>query len=289
MNSTQVAEELGDRRWKALVHAHHRIVRQLLKRYGGRELDTAGDGFFASFKEPASAIGCACAAVEAVRELGIEIARVDFGECEQIGRSSAASRSWSARGSWASGERVTCWCPRPRPTSHAAPASGPWTGGATRSRAWRASGRVLAVGSVDGTPMPAPADPEVAAARRAEIVPEEDSGRSRRRFGIVGVAAAVVVVLAGLALLRPEGSEASTIPGPNTVARLAPDGADFGQVIGVGENAFPDALTFSDGELWVANVANRTVVRVDPRAGTSDPSARPRPRRGSRRPMAVSG
>ena len=90
--------------------------------------------------------------------------------------------------------------------------------------------RILAVGSVDGTPMPAPVDPEVAAARRAEIVPEEGSGRSRRRLAIVGVAAAVVVVLGGLALLRPEGSEASTIPGPNTVARLAPDGADFGQV-----------------------------------------------------------
>ena len=75
------------RGWKALVHAHHRIVRQLLKRYGGRELDTAGDGFFASFKEPASAIGCACAAVEAVRELGIEIRTgVHFGECEQIGK-----------------------------------------------------------------------------------------------------------------------------------------------------------------------------------------------------------
>ena len=135
--------------------------------------------------------------------------------------------------------------------------------------------RVLAVGSVDGTPLPAPADSEVAAARRAEIVPEEDSGRSRWRLAIVGVVAAVVVVLGGLALLRPEGSEASTIPGPNTVARLAPDGADFGQVIGVGENAFPDALTFSDGDLWVANVANRTVVRVDRTSGNIQPVGAP--------------
>ena len=56
VESTSVAEELGDRRWKALVNRHHAVVRRELKRFGGRELDTAGDGFFASFKEPASAI-----------------------------------------------------------------------------------------------------------------------------------------------------------------------------------------------------------------------------------------
>ena len=56
VNSTTVAEELGDRRWKTLLDRHHEIVRRELKRFGGRELDTAGDGFFASFREPASAV-----------------------------------------------------------------------------------------------------------------------------------------------------------------------------------------------------------------------------------------
>ncbi|MGZ8581325.1 MAG: adenylate/guanylate cyclase domain-containing protein, partial [Actinomycetota bacterium] len=81
-----MASRVGDARWKELIARHHAIVRQELKRLGGRELDTAGDGFFASFSEPAAAIRCACAASESVRELGIEIRTgVHFGECEQVG------------------------------------------------------------------------------------------------------------------------------------------------------------------------------------------------------------
>lgn len=52
---------------------HHAAVRRELKRFGGKELDTAGDGFFASFDRPAEAIRCACAISDEVRELGLEI------------------------------------------------------------------------------------------------------------------------------------------------------------------------------------------------------------------------
>ena len=68
VDSTATAEELGDRRWKALVDEHHRLVRRAIKRLGGTEQDTAGDGFFASFKEPASAIACASEATEPERD-----------------------------------------------------------------------------------------------------------------------------------------------------------------------------------------------------------------------------
>ena len=82
VNSTEVASRLGDARWKELIARHHSLVRRELKRFGGREFDTAGDGFFAGFKEPAAAVRCACAAAGAVRQLGIEIrAGVHFGEC----------------------------------------------------------------------------------------------------------------------------------------------------------------------------------------------------------------
>src|SRR5512132_2318488 len=85
VDSSAVASRVGDARWKELIARHHAIVRRELKRFGGRELDTAGDGFYASFGEPAAAIRCACAAAESVRELGIEIrAGVHFGECEQL-------------------------------------------------------------------------------------------------------------------------------------------------------------------------------------------------------------
>ena len=57
--STEKAAELGDRRWKELVEEHHRRVRGQLARYRGVEVDTAGDGFFATFDGPARAVRCA--------------------------------------------------------------------------------------------------------------------------------------------------------------------------------------------------------------------------------------
>ena len=83
VGSTQKAAELGDRRWRELVAAHHARIRSELARFRGQELDTAGDGFFASFDGPARAIRCACAITEGVRELGIEVrAGLHTGECE---------------------------------------------------------------------------------------------------------------------------------------------------------------------------------------------------------------
>jgi class 3 adenylate cyclase/pimeloyl-ACP methyl ester carboxylesterase len=85
VGSTQHAAELGDRAWRDLIERHHKIVRDLLARSRGIEMDTAGDGFFATFDGPARAVGCALAAVEAVRSLGIEIrAGVHTGEVERI-------------------------------------------------------------------------------------------------------------------------------------------------------------------------------------------------------------
>jgi len=73
VGSTQRAAQLGDRAWKNVLGRHHQIVRALLARYRGRELDTAGDGFFATFDGPARAIQCARSIVDAVKSLGIEI------------------------------------------------------------------------------------------------------------------------------------------------------------------------------------------------------------------------
>jgi class 3 adenylate cyclase len=85
IGSTAKAAELGDRSWRELLERHHSVVRSELTRYRGRELDTAGDGFFASFDGPARAIRCACAVAEAVRELGLEVrAGLHTGECELL-------------------------------------------------------------------------------------------------------------------------------------------------------------------------------------------------------------
>jgi class 3 adenylate cyclase len=83
--STEKVAELGDRRWREVVERHHHTLRGLLARHRGREIDTAGDGFFATFDGPARAVRCAQAAVEAVKPLGIEVrAGVHTGEVETI-------------------------------------------------------------------------------------------------------------------------------------------------------------------------------------------------------------
>ena len=86
VGSTERAAELGDRGWTDLLAAHHARARTELARYRGREIDTAGDGFLATFDGPARAVRCAQAIVEAVRDLGIEVrAGVHTGEVEVDG------------------------------------------------------------------------------------------------------------------------------------------------------------------------------------------------------------
>jgi class 3 adenylate cyclase len=83
VDSTAKALELGDRAWRGLLERHHALVRRELTRFRGREIDTAGDGFLATFDGPARAIRCARAIVDGVRELGVDVrAGLHTGECE---------------------------------------------------------------------------------------------------------------------------------------------------------------------------------------------------------------
>lgn len=90
VGSTERAAELGDRRWKDLLDSHDRTVRRQLERFRGREINTAGDGFFATFDGPGRAIQCACAIRDTVSALGIEV-RVGLhtGEIELRGTDAA--------------------------------------------------------------------------------------------------------------------------------------------------------------------------------------------------------
>jgi class 3 adenylate cyclase len=85
VDSSRTAAALGDRAWRELLEQHHALVRMRLMRFRGVEVDTAGDGFLASFDGPARAISCACAIVEGVRDLGLEVrAGLHTGECELV-------------------------------------------------------------------------------------------------------------------------------------------------------------------------------------------------------------
>ena len=83
VGSTELAAERGDRAWQELIERHHGFIRGVIARWRGREMDTAGDGFFAAFDGPARAIRCAQTIVEGVRSMGIEIrAGLHTGECD---------------------------------------------------------------------------------------------------------------------------------------------------------------------------------------------------------------
>ncbi|HEX6664541.1 MAG TPA: adenylate/guanylate cyclase domain-containing protein [Gaiellaceae bacterium] len=83
VDSTTRALELGDRRWRDLLEQHNALVRRELLRFRGREVDSAGDGFLATFDGPARAIRCASSIVDGVREFGLAVrAGLHTGECE---------------------------------------------------------------------------------------------------------------------------------------------------------------------------------------------------------------
>jgi class 3 adenylate cyclase len=86
VGSTERAAALGDQRWRSLLDAHDRTVRDHLRRFRGKEINTTGDGFLASFDGPARAIRCALAISESTRPLGIDLhLGLHTGECEVRG------------------------------------------------------------------------------------------------------------------------------------------------------------------------------------------------------------
>jgi class 3 adenylate cyclase/pimeloyl-ACP methyl ester carboxylesterase len=83
VGSTELMVRLGDAAWRDLLRQHHALVRRELARFNGRELDTAGDGFFAVFDGPARAVRAAAAIVRAVKTIGLNVrAGLHTGECE---------------------------------------------------------------------------------------------------------------------------------------------------------------------------------------------------------------
>jgi class 3 adenylate cyclase len=86
VDSTRLATEIGDRRWRELLEEHQQLVRDQLLRFEGREVKTTGDGFLAVFDGPTRAAECARAIAEEMPSLGIEVrAGLHTGEVELMG------------------------------------------------------------------------------------------------------------------------------------------------------------------------------------------------------------
>jgi class 3 adenylate cyclase len=212
VGSSQVAEELGDRRWRELLARHHRIVREGLREYGGRELDTARDGLFARFDSPASAIDFAAATADALRDLGVEIrAGIHIGECERFeGKLSgvnvhAAARTMALAGP---GEILVTGSVRDL-------VRGGGFGFADRGvhelRGIEGEWRLFEVTSIQDSHRSPPLPEGEARARRGQIEPPALAKRRRVRLTAVAVAAALVVGAGAFALVHAVGG-ASAAP-----------------------------------------------------------------------------
>ncbi len=267
VGSTDLAAELGDRRWRELIARHHALIRRELKRFGGREIDTAGDGFFATFPAPAEGIRCACEASDAVHRLGIDIrASLHVGECEQMGKKvggiavHTAARVLSATGA---GEVFVTATSKDlvggsdisfedRGVHQLKGVPGEW--------------RLFAVDQVDGRVRPGPLEKEAAAQLRASIVPPPML--KRRRFPIA-VGAGVLIVAGAVSTFLLTRSGGSVVPAIRTVAEIPAGRDSFSRAIDLA--SAPTGVAAGEGSVWVINQSSGTAQRIDPDA--ADPIA----------------
>ena len=256
VNSTQLAEELGDKRWGKLLATHHTIIRRTLKRHGGREIDTAGDGVFATFDQPSEAIECAVEMIEQLRTIGVDIrAGVHMGEVEVIG-------------SKVGGIAVHVGA---RVMAQAGP--GQVVVSSTVRDLLAGSDLVfedMGVHELKGVSaqMHLYAVQPVAVPQADEgLPPSEPEGRPRRPSIVVAGGLALLVAVAALIflLVRDGSHEPAFEPAANTVAEL--DSAT-GKVIGGAKvGTTPTALAYGRGDLWVANFDDKTIQQVDVSTG----------------------
>ena len=265
--STAIAAEMGNTRWAALVARHHRIVRRQIHRFAGREIDTAGDGFFITFERPADAIRCAVAVTEAVRELGVEIrAGVSFGELDATGQKpgglvvNTAARVMSVAGP---GEVLV-------PASVREIVSGGGIvfvdHGVHRLKGIEDEFRLFSVTGVDGADIAQPLEADQAAERRRGIYP----GRARRGALIAGIAAGILAVSVGAWVLL--SGEPARGPGPLrfSVAEIDVETGSVGTPVFVGDPGYEETdyrfidhpLAAGEGGVWL--LRSPQLIHIDP-------------------------
>ena len=248
VGSTALASDLGDARWHALLVRFRRTVRSELKRYGGREQDTAGDGFFATFDGPAQALRGATAIVIAVQGLGVDVrAGVHTGECELIdGKLGGIAAHIGSRVMALAGpaEVLTTGTVRDLVAGSGASFEGR---GTHELKGVDGTWHVYGLRSVE-TSLPAPLSPEESASRLALITSEP---RSRRRLVLaVAAAAGLVAVAVAVSLLAfGRGAKAAS---PISLVRLDGKSGEIAEVSHeppVARGHWSDMWSV-DGTLW---------------------------------------
>jgi class 3 adenylate cyclase/streptogramin lyase len=297
VGSSEVAAEMGDRRWRVLLSRHHALVRRQLRRFGGKELDTAGDGFFASFENPGNAIRCAASVVEGVQELGIDVRTgLHLGQAEILGKKlGGAAVHIGARTMAQAGPAEVLVTSGLKDVLH----SSDFTfedRGSHVLKGVPGEWRLFRLSSLD-RPLPLPLEPSVAAERRAAV---QAPPIWRRRYVPIGIAAAVMLggVVAGILLVMREEPSTPALTGVPAHAplRLDPRTGKVRAVVPIGDPwpvprlapgnpcaVSPPARSISAGEgsVWVTNGGSDSVLRFDAHSG------RRRSIRVLQRPVAV--
>jgi YVTN family beta-propeller protein len=274
VGSTELADRLGGRRWRELVTRHHAVVRRELKRFGGKEIDTAGDGFFAIFPKPAEAIRCAVAISDSVRALGIEIrAGLHIGEVEVSGiKPTGIAVHLGARTMAAAqtGEVVVTSLVR-----DLVPGSGLEFEdmGSHQLKGIPGERQLFRVSVIDGQARPSQLDPATADERLAAIQPPLVSRRLRRPLFAAAAVVLVVSLIAGLLAVRsghpdraggssPSPSVTSTEQPAALLIQIDADTRTVTEFMPLPGSAA--GVVFAAGSVWVIDQDENLVLRIDP-------------------------
>lgn len=263
VGSTELAREMGDVRWSRLLAAQRRVIRALLKSNGGREVDTAGDGFFAVFDRPADAVRCAFAACNDVQQLGLDIrGGVHFGEVELaknevhgivvhtgarvMGHAGACEVLVTATvRDLVAGSKFDL---QERGKVELKGVPGTWS--------------LYDVMSVDEQLRPAPIEGASVASERRDRVAATPAAGGRGRRWIVPAAAVAIVLIVGAAYFLTR-ADPTFVPTAGTVAAITAGGA-FAEPVALA--SVPTAIAWGEGRIWVTD-QQRQIYWLDPESG----------------------
>lgn len=256
VDSTRVAAEVGDARWRELVATFRGTVRRQLKRHGGHEVDTAGDGFFATFDNPASALRAAAGIVRAVQALGLDVrCGLHTGELERIdGRLGGIGAHIGARvmARAEAAQVLTTGTVRDLVVGGAMTFD---SIGEFELKGVPGMWAVHRLTSVDGDPLPTAQSAEEAASRRA--TPKANAGRWRVAALIGAASFTVVAAIAILQVTRdeaagetPSASASASPPAPVALMKLDPITRELVAVRDPALPPFGGDVQIADGNLW---------------------------------------
>ena len=231
VGSSAVLAELGDRRWRALLDQHHGAVRAALRRFGGREVDTAGDGFFAVFGDQEAAIRCACEICSRVRDWGIEVrAGLTVGQVERRGRTHGGVAVHTGARIMAQAGAGEVLVSRVLRDLVAGSGIGFADRGVRRLKGISEPVHVYMVESLDGVPLDPPSPREEASARRNSIQAAPRVLRHPRRL-VAALLVTLALAAAGALLLSSRGAAHAAFR-PSSIAELDPaNGRLLGDVL----------------------------------------------------------